>query len=119
MNTTASVSVRALQIFEPDPEAVYPIQTAANLARTRRHRILVYCNQGLVSPATTPEQNGYAFNGEGIRALRQIERLRDDLGINLAGTRMILDLMAQVDRLRREVLFLRDTRFQKQSRQRP
>ena len=106
MNIAEEVPVRTLQRFEPDPEAVYTIEAAAHLAHVQRHRILVYCKQGLVSTVSTPERAGYVFNDEGIRALRQIEYLQTEQGINLAGTRIILELLKEVERLRNEVRFL-------------
>jgi DNA-binding transcriptional MerR regulator len=98
---------RALQLFEPDPAAVYTIEAAARLLHVPRHTILVYYKYGLVSPVIDPELGGYYFNDEGIRALQQIEHLRTDLGISLTGARIILDLMGQLERLRTEVRFLR------------
>ena len=106
MNIAQQVPVRTLQRFEPDPEAVYSIEAAAHLARVERHRILVYCKQGLVSTVSAPEHDGYRFNDEAIRALRQIEYLQTEQGINFAGTRLILELLREVERLRNEVRFL-------------
>ncbi len=108
MNITEQVTVRELQVFEPDPEAVYTIETAARLVGVGRHRILVYYRQGLVSPVVDPQCGGYYFNDEGVRTLRRIEYLHTDRGINLAGTRMILELQNEVERLRNEVRFLRE-----------
>ena len=108
MNITEEVTVRALQLFEPDPETVYTIEAAANLAQVGRHRVLVYYKQGLVSPVVSPECGGYYFNDEGVRTLRRIEHLHSNRGINLAGTRMILELQNELERLRNEVRFLRE-----------
>lgn len=108
MNITEVVTVRELQVFEPDSEAVYTIEAAAHLAHVDRHRIAVYYKQGLLSPVVAPECGGYYFNDEGIRALRRIEHLHTDCGINLAGTRMILELQNEIERLRDEVRFLRE-----------
>ena len=108
MNITEEVTVRELQLFEPAPEAVYTIEAAANLAHVGRHRILVYYKQGLVSPVVAPECGGFYFNDEGVRTLRRIEYLRTNCGINLAGTRMILELQNELERLRNEARFLRE-----------
>src|SRR5882724_10669669 len=104
MNITEEVPVRSLQFFEPDPNAVYSIEAAAQLARVGRHTILVYCRHGMVSPVVDPQAGGYYFNDEGIRTLRRIEHLQDS-GINLAGIKIITDLMKEVERLRAEVHF--------------
>lgn len=107
MNITEEVPERTLQLFEPASDAVYTIEAAANLSHIGRHAILVYYKLGMVSPVVDPECGGYYFNDEGVRALRRIEYLHTDCGINLEGTRMILELMTEVDRLREEVRFLR------------
>jgi DNA-binding transcriptional MerR regulator len=54
-----------------------------------------------------PAFGGYYFNDEAIRTLRRVEHLRTTCGVNLAGIKMILDLMNQVERLQSEVRFLR------------
>ena len=110
MNITEEVTVRDLQLFEPDPEALYTIEMAANLVHIGRHRILVYYKHGLVSPVVSPECGGYYFNDEGVRTLRRIEYLCTDCGINMTGTQMILELQNEVERLRNEVRFLRERR---------
>jgi DNA-binding transcriptional MerR regulator len=96
-----------LQLFEPDPRTVYTIEGTARLADVSIHSILVYCKHGLVSPVGDPECGGYYFNDEAIRVLRRIEYLRTVCGINLAGIKMTLDLIEQVERLQSELLFLR------------
>jgi DNA-binding transcriptional MerR regulator len=100
-------SVHALQRFEADPRVVYSIDTVAHLANVPRRVILIYYKHGLVSPVSDPRQ-GYYFDAEAIRALRQIEQLRNRYGINLVGARVILDLMNEVQELRDQVRFLRD-----------
>jgi DNA-binding transcriptional MerR regulator len=108
MNVLAENPIRSLQRFEPDPSAVYTLETTAHLTDLPRHTILVYFKQGLVSPVVDPEVGGFYFNDEGIRLLRRIEQLQSDFGINLMGTRLILDLINEVDRLREELRFLRE-----------
>jgi MerR family transcriptional regulator, heat shock protein HspR len=108
MNHTSEIPVRALQLFEPDSESVYTIESAANLAHVGRHRILVYYKRGLLSPIVDPEIGGYYFNDDGIRALRRIQHLHEDLGVNLAGIKIIFDLLNEVERLRNEIRFLRE-----------
>jgi DNA-binding transcriptional MerR regulator len=108
MSVTDKVSNRALQLFEPDPDVVYTIEAAANLTHVGRHSILVYYKHGLLSSVQAPESGGYYFNDRSIRSLRRIEYLHNTLGVNLEGTRMIIDLANEVERLRNEVHFLRE-----------
>ena len=106
MNMTDKVPAEALQLFEPDPDVIYTIETAANLTHVGRHSILVYYKHGLLSSVQAPQSGGYYFNDESIRSLRRIEHLHNTLGINLEGTRMIIALANEVERLRNEVRFL-------------
>ncbi|MGZ5528018.1 MAG: MerR family transcriptional regulator [Limisphaerales bacterium] len=99
--------ITAIQVFEPDANAVYSIETVAHLTHLPRHEIGVYCKEGLVSPAVDPECGGYYFDDEAIRTLRQIEHLRTNYGVSLPGVTMILGLMNEVEHLRDEVRFLR------------
>jgi DNA-binding transcriptional MerR regulator len=95
-----------IQLFEPNPSTLYTIDLAARLADVRRHDILVYYKHGLVAPVMD-EQGVYYFNDDAIRVLRQVEHLRTTCGLNLAGIKMALDLLNEVERLQSEIRFLR------------
>lgn len=98
---------QAIQLFEPDPDAVYTLEVAERLARVPRRRIAVYYKHGVVSPVVDPACGGFYFNDEGIRMLRRIEHLYSVCGINLGGVKMIITLMNEAERLRTEARFLR------------
>ena len=99
--------VRAIQLFEPDPDVVYTIEAAERLTHVPRRMIAVYCRYGFISPVGAPEFGGYYFSFEGIRTLRRIEYLRSVCGINLTGIKLIQQLMDEVERLRTEARFPR------------
>jgi DNA-binding transcriptional MerR regulator len=92
---------RALQLFEPPPDAVYSIEAAAQLVNMPRRRIAIYCRYGLITPVAN--ERGYCFDGRSIKTLRAIEGLRSVCGDDLAGIKMILRLMNEVQRLNSEV----------------
>ncbi len=92
---------RALQLFEPPPNAVYSIEAAGQLVDVPRRRIAVYCRYGLLTPVAN--ERGYYFDGKTIKTLRAIEGLRSVCGDDLAGIKMILRLMNEVQRLNSEV----------------
>jgi DNA-binding transcriptional MerR regulator len=96
----------SIQLFEPNPDTLYTIDLTARLADVPRHTILVYCKHGLVAPVMD-EQGAYFFNDDSIRVLRQVEHLRVTCGLNLAGIKVALDLLHEVERLQSEVRFLR------------
>lgn len=89
-----------LQIFSPEPDALFPLDVAAQLARMPRHRVLVCCRRGLISPSRDPVYGGVYFDADAIRTLQRIEHLHTACGVNLIGIEIILKLMADVDELR-------------------
>jgi len=99
--------ISALELFEPAPEITYSIEEAARLAQVPRRLIALYFRYGLVSPAVDPDIGGWYFDDEGIRTLRQIERLRNSFGMNLLSVKLVLELTHQVERMRQELSFLR------------
>jgi hypothetical protein len=100
MNTEAAPTLYSLQPFTPDPDALYPIDTAARLAQMPRHIVLVCCRRGMVTPHIDPDFGGLSFSHEDIRTLQQIEYLRSVCGVNLAGIQIIRQLMVELEELR-------------------
>lgn len=98
-------SLEMLQLFEPNPQAVYTIEETARIAQVPRHRIAIYYKHGLVSPTVDPDA-GWFFNDEAIRVLRRIEYLRTACGLNVTGIKLVLELMREVEILSEEVRFL-------------
>ena len=107
MKFSEEITNQAIQLFEPDPDAVYTLEVAERLAHVPRRRIVVYYKHGLVSPVADPAYGGFYFNDEGIRMLRRIEHLYSVCGINLVGVKLIITLMNEAERLRTEARFLR------------
>jgi len=99
MTTLTEVQVYAVQPYQPDPGAVYPIDIAARLAGVPRHLVLVACKHGFVRPGTDPEYGGYLFDAAAIQTLRRIGYLHGECGINLVGIEIILRLVDQVEQL--------------------
>ena len=97
-NEMVATPSRWLQLFDPPGDAVYTIETAAQLAGVPRRTILVYCKHRLLSPLDTGVED-YSFNGDGLRSLRRIEALRTVCGDDFAGIRIILDLTKELERL--------------------
>lgn len=107
MNESNPDPTSALQEFDPTIEDIYPIETVVHLTQASRHQIAVYCRHGLVSPVSIPDREGWWFDHEAIRRLRQLEALRDDYRMNLAALRVTARLVQEVERLREEVRDLR------------
>ena len=92
---------------EPQPGVVYSLDAVVHLTGVSRRSILVYCKSGLVRSAGDPQQGEFSFDDEAIYRIRRVEELRSIHGINLAGIRMIFDLLQEVERLQSEMRFLR------------
>ncbi|AEH44050.1 regulatory protein MerR [Thermodesulfatator indicus DSM 15286] len=61
----------------------------------------VWMEEGLISPRR--EGRRYLFDEEDLKRLLLIRRLRDDLGVNLAGIDIILQLLDRVQELEKEI----------------
>lgn len=98
---------REIELFQPDPQALYTLDVAARLAAVPRRSILIYCRIGLVRPIFQEPYGVMTFNEEAIYTVRRIETMRTVHGINLAGIKTMFELLDEVERLRAEVRFLR------------
>src|SRR5207237_7866913 len=95
----------------PDREerAVYVISVAADLAGVHPQTLRIYERKGLLSPQRTAG-NTRRYSERDVEQLRQIQRLTQDEGHNLAGVRIIMEMQrrldeaqAQLDRARRRM----------------
>lgn len=100
MNAEITFPEAWVQPFPLDPEIEYAIDLAAHLAGMSRHHVLVCCKHGWVHARLDPERGSYSFNAAAVRTLQRIEYLRTERGVNDAGIRIILELWAELDRLR-------------------
>ena len=76
-------------------EPVFMISVAARLCEMHPQTLRLYERLGLVRPQ---RQNGRnrLYSQEDIERLLQIQRLTQDLGVNLAGVEVILDLLERL-----------------------
>jgi DNA-binding transcriptional MerR regulator len=100
-------SSEGLQVNEPSPGVVYSLDAVVHLTGVSRRSILVYCKSGLVRSGGDPQQGEFSFDDEAIYRIRRVEHLRLVHGVNLAGIRMIFDLMNELQRLENEMRFHR------------
>ncbi len=86
---------------------VFVISVAAQLAGMHPQTLRQYDRLGLVSP-TRSSGRGRRYSARDISQLREVQRLSQEDGVNLAGIKQILDLEMQVEALRAKVAELRD-----------
>ena len=106
----------------PDDAPVFVISVAAELAGMHAQTLRQYDRLGLVTPGRTVG-GGRRYSARDVALLREVQRLSQDEGVNLAGIKRIIELEAQVDSLRERVASLRAelerTRAELAAHQRP
>jgi MerR family transcriptional regulator/heat shock protein HspR len=85
----------------------YVISVAAELAGMHPQTLRQYDREGLVTPTRTPG-GARRYTDEDIARLREVQRLSQEEGVNLAGIRRILELEEETRQLRGEVDDLRE-----------
>src|SRR5690242_1726371 len=88
------------QLTEETP--VYVISVAAELSGLHPQTLRQYDRLGLVSPDRTAGR-GRRYSARDIEQLREVQRLSQDEGINLAGIKRIIELENQVAALQARV----------------
>ncbi|GLY48432.1 helix-turn-helix transcriptional regulator [Lentzea sp. NBRC 102530] len=83
----------------------FVISVAAQLSGLHAQTLRSYDRMGLVSPGRT-SGGGRRYSMRDIVLLREVQRLSQDEGVNLAGIKRIIDLENQVDALRSRVVEL-------------
>jgi MerR family transcriptional regulator/heat shock protein HspR len=86
----------------PDDAPVYVISMAAELSGLHPQTLRQYDRLGLVSPDRAPGR-GRRYSARDIERLREVQRLSQDEGVNLAGIKHIRDLQDEVSALRSRV----------------
>jgi len=78
------------------------ISVAADLVGMHPQTLRIYEQKGLVRPQRT-SGNTRLYSESDLERLRLIQRLTTELGLNLAGVEMVLQLEDQLRRLRRRL----------------
>lgn len=77
----------------------YTISVAADIVNVHQQTLRHYERLGLIEPQRGKGEIRY-FSSEDIEKIQQIRRLVDELGVNLAGVEVILNMREQMERLR-------------------
>lgn len=81
---------------------VFVISVAAELSGMHAQTLRTYDRMGLVTPMRT-SGGGRRYTRSDVAQLREIQRLSQEEGVNLAGIKEIIRLTEQVDQLREEL----------------
>lgn len=86
----------------PQHEPVFQISVVSRMVGIHQQTIRSYERVGLLNPARS-SGNTRLFSHADVERLRQVVRLVNDLGINLAGVEVILRLSRQIEALQQEL----------------
>ena len=81
---------------------VFVISVAAELAGMHAQTLRQYDRLGLVSPGRT-RGGGRRYSPRDVALLREVQRLSQEDGVNLAGIKRIIDLESRVEALQQRV----------------
>ena len=87
-------------------EPCYVISIAAQILEVHPQTLRYYERAGLVQPSRS-RGNIRLYSQQDIEQLRLIQRLMDDLGVNLAGVEVIMNMTQHIQELELEVARLR------------
>ena len=101
----------------PDDEPCYVISVAARMVGMHAQTLRYYERAGLLRPSRSSGRIRL-YSVADINRLRQIQRLINDLGVNLAGAEVILrmgerieQLQGEIEEMQRQLQRLRDRRL--------
>jgi len=95
--------------YVPQHEPVFQISVVSRMVGIHQQTIRSYERVGLLNPARS-SGNTRLFSHADVERLRQVVRLVNDLGINLAGVEVILRLSRQIEALQQELIEARQER---------
>ena len=83
-------------------KAAYMISSVAERYEIHPQTLRLYEREGLLKPSRT-EGNTRLYTDEDLERLEVILNLTRDMGVNLAGVEVVLNMRAKMDRMRRQM----------------
>ncbi|MEG4534302.1 chaperone modulator CbpM [Microcoleus sp. D2_18a_D3] len=84
-------------VVSPEGEQLYTFEYAALITETSITVVEVYVKLGIIDAI------GDLLHSREIARIAQIQRLRQDLGLNLVGAAMVLDMATEIAQLRAQL----------------
>mgnify|MGYP005830116807 CR=1 FL=1 len=91
----------------PEQEPFFVISIAAKLVNVHQQTLRYYERLGLIEPGRS-KGNIRLYSMQDVRRAQQIRRLIDELGVNLAGVEVILNMSDRMVEMEREMNQLRE-----------
>jgi MerR family transcriptional regulator/heat shock protein HspR len=91
----------------PNDEPLYVISIAARMLGVQTHTLRYYERLGLLEPSRTKGKIRL-YSQRDIERVQTIKRLMEDLGVNLAGVEVIMNMNQRMLEMQRENEYLRE-----------
>jgi DNA-binding transcriptional MerR regulator len=101
------MAVIRLHIVSPSNQAPYTLEELARLGGVSPALVQRYLDEGLLTPVVGNVRTSWFFDDNTLFKLRRIQRLRRELGVNIAGVAVIHELLQQIEELKAELDRLR------------
>jgi MerR family transcriptional regulator/heat shock protein HspR len=95
----SAVRRERVEVTVDDERGVFMISVAAELAHMHPQTLRMYEARGLIEPQRSPKNTRLYSQGD-VKRLKHIQRLTSELGLNLAGVEIVLEMEAEVERMR-------------------
>ena len=84
-----------------DDSCRFSLDEISHVCSVHTEFIIELVDEGIVEPMEMPrEQEQWSFTGNSLLRIRKARRLQQDLGINLAGIALVLDILDENEQLR-------------------
>jgi chaperone modulatory protein CbpM len=103
MPTTPKQTLTGLVL---DEDCLFTLDEISHACSVRAEYIIELVDEGIVEPmgmGQQREQQQWSFSGKSLLRARKARRLQQDLGINLAGAAVVLDMMEEIEQLRERI----------------
>lgn len=97
------MAVIRLHIVSPSNQAPYTLEELARLAGVPPALVQRYLDEGLLASVAGNARTSWFFDDNTLFQLRRIQRLRHELGVNIAGVAVIHELLQQIEELKAEL----------------
>jgi chaperone modulatory protein CbpM len=85
-----------------DEDSRISLRELCDACSVRAEFIIDLVNEGVIEPAGY-EKSHLCFTGFSLRRVRTAKRLKRDLGVNLAGIGLALDLLDEIEHMRSQI----------------
>ncbi len=109
MDSHTEMAVIRLHMVSPSNQAPYTLEELARLGGVSPALAQRYVDEGLLETIAGNVRTSFFFDDNALFELRRIQRLRRELGVNIAGVAVIHELQRQIDELKAELDRLRQS----------